>query len=92
MITVPTLLRKLRRGIATTLAVEYVQQAIKTRTGACDRCGACCKIGFRCPAYREESGCSIYNDRPPACRAFPIAPSDLLDVERCSYSFSEPSP
>lgn len=92
MIPVGALIRKIKRGVAVVVAPEYVQQAMKTRQGDCDRCGGCCKIGFRCPAYREESGCSIYNDRPPACRAFPIAPSDLLDVERCSYTFSEATP
>jgi Fe-S-cluster containining protein len=63
-------------------------------TGGCTSCGASCNLLFRCPHWDEESRlCSIYEDRPIACRLFPITPSDLRDRDlaasgtTCGYAF-----
>ena len=63
-------------------------------TGGCTSCGASCNLLFKCPHWDEGSRlCSIYEDRPLACRMFPITPSDLRDRDlaaagtKCGYSF-----
>jgi hypothetical protein len=63
-------------------------------TGGCASCGASCILLFKCPHWDEESRlCSIYEDRPMACRMFPITPADLRDRDLaasgapCGYSF-----
>jgi Fe-S-cluster containining protein len=63
-------------------------------TGGCASCGASCNLLFKCPHWDEASRlCSIYEDRPIACRMFPITPADLRDRDlaasgtKCGYSF-----
>jgi Putative zinc- or iron-chelating domain len=63
-------------------------------TGGCISCGASCNLLFKCPHWDEGSRrCSIYEDRPMACRMFPITPADLRDRDlaasgtKCGYSF-----
>lgn len=62
--------------------------------GGCTSCGASCNLLFTCPHWDEESRlCSIYEDRPMACRMFPITPADLRDRglaaggTKCGYCF-----
>jgi hypothetical protein len=56
--------------------------------GGCNRCGACCKIVFRCPFYYEDqntTACLIYTSpkhAPPPCVVYPIDPIDLAEVQR----------
>jgi hypothetical protein len=58
------------------------------KRGACNRCGLCCKIIFRCPLYAdngETTACTVYTHPkhfPPACVVFPIDPWDLAEVQR----------
>jgi Fe-S-cluster containining protein len=68
-------------------------------TGGCISCGASCNLLFTCPHWDEESRlCSIYEDRPMACRMFPITPADLRDRDlaasgaKCGYSFDRNGP
>ena len=63
-------------------------------TGGCISCGASCNLLLKCPHWDQESRlCSIYDDRPTACRLFPITPSDIRDRDlassntTCGYSF-----
>ena len=63
-------------------------------TGGCTSCGASCNLLFTCPHWDKESRlCSIYEDRPLACRMFPITPADLRDRSlaasgtKCGYCF-----
>lgn len=62
--------------------------------GGCNSCGASCNLLLKCPHWNETSRlCSIYDDRPMACRLFPITPADLRDRDLasrgtlCGYSF-----
>jgi Fe-S-cluster containining protein len=86
---------KVRRAVVGAFLSEGDRAALETaRRGACDRCGACCKILFNCPFLAEdESGkfsCSVYDHRPPSCRLFPMVPADLREVDRCGFTFAEP--
>lgn len=67
-------------------------------TGGCRSCGASCKLLIQCPHWDEKSHlCSIYEDRPPACRLFPITPADIRDrdivlkKEPCGFAFQTPA-
>ena len=62
--------------------------------GECNRCGACCEILYKCPFLKKEPDgtgtCGIYEDRPNACRYFPIDRRDLQEVRgSCSFYFIE---
>ena len=92
-----TILRgKIRR--AAICCVPGLALRLKRRhrvTGGCNSCGASCNLLLKCPHWNETSRlCSIYDDRPMACRLFPITPADLRDRDlasrgtRCGYSFA----
>jgi hypothetical protein len=78
---------KVRRDIA----AWFQPDDASTRRGGCMRCGACCKILYRCPFYAERADgtgfCRIYHLRPRPCQLFPRHPRDLLSVPMCSYWF-----
>ena len=61
------------------------------RFGSCNRCGACCKIVYRCPFLTEENGmygCAIYERRPDQCRRFPVETRDIAELDSgCTYYF-----
>jgi hypothetical protein len=70
-------------------------QTLAARQGDCNRCGACCRILYRCPYLKDtEDGnttCSIYKGRPDQCATFP---HDIRSIEiltemgiSCSYTF-----
>jgi len=85
---------KLRRFLRTNLRKQEVIAALALRRGECNRCGACCEILFKCPFLKKESDgtatCGIYEDRPNACRYFPIDQRDLQEVRgSCSFYFIE---
>jgi Putative zinc- or iron-chelating domain len=85
---------KLRRFLRTNLRREEVVAALALRRGECNRCGACCEILFKCPFLKKQSdgttACGIYEDRPNACRYFPIDRRDLQEVRgSCSFYFIE---
>jgi hypothetical protein len=84
---------KLRRYVQAKLSSQAEQAALLARReGECNRCGACCKILFRCPFLKEDAAgqfeCRIYDKRFAQCRLFPLHPADLREVEGCSYSFA----
>lgn len=93
----PTLLwGKVRRAFLIAFRKKEVERRLSQRHGDCTRCGACCKLLFRCPAYDETDGnpkCLIYNDRPGVCGLFPLDPKDLRDRDltmpgtKCGYWF-----
>jgi uncharacterized protein len=90
---------KLRRFVQSTVLRENVEGLIARRQGECNRCGACCKILFRCPFLATDADgqytCRIYELRFAQCRMFPVHSRDLLDVDECSYTFAddaEPAP
>lgn len=85
-------LRKVRRSYISTFHAEYVRQSIEaTREGDCTRCGACCKLVYRCPFLGEDSTnqpfCRIYGElRPASCKTFPFDRIDS-EVEECGFVF-----
>ena len=87
---------KVRRFFQGKFRMKQVHAMIAQRQGECNRCGACCKILFRCPFLgtdaQGEYTCRIYEKRFTQCRLYPINRKDLLEVEECSYTFAEPDP
>ena len=87
------LIGKIRRQRLLEREPEYVARMLSLRMGECNRCGggACCKMVLVCPWYSDIAGCTIHENRPNVCRAFPIDQDDLDDVRAagasCSYWF-----
>jgi hypothetical protein len=89
-------LGKIRRVYYWTVRKEYILRSHARRRGECVRCGACCKLMFRCP-WLDESGalpvCVRHETRPMNCRVYPIDEADLADRDvimpdkKCGYSF-----
>ncbi len=84
---------KLRRFVQAKLTVQDTGALLSRRQGECNRCGACCKILFRCPFLGTDAEgqytCRIYEQRFAQCRLFPLHPQDLREVADCSYTFAE---
>lgn len=87
---------KLRRFYIGRFRREYVAEQIAARKGSCHRCGACCKLLFRCPFLLEDEGqftCRIHGNKPENCHIFPINKKDLTDRntvspgQRCGFYF-----
>ena len=83
---------KVRRFIQAKLIKQDNEALLAKRQGECNRCGACCKILFRCPFLgtddKGEYTCTIYEKRFAQCRLFPLHARDLLELEeQCSYTF-----
>ena len=92
---------KVRRFFRASLYTQKNDEFLALRQGECTRCGACCKILFRCPFLIENPdnppgeiySCGIYDKRFSQCRIYPLAPRDLLEVEEpCGYTFITPEP
>ncbi len=84
---------KLRRYLQANLIAQDHEALARRRQGECSRCGACCKIVFRCPFLgTDEHGeytCRIYEKRFAQCRLFPLHARDLLEVPECSFTFPD---
>ena len=85
---------KIRRFLLIRLKKNYVDEQLTKRQGECNHCGNCCEILFKCPFLirldDETSQCSIYDDRPNQCDAFPIDEKCLSDVDfDCTYTFGD---
>ncbi len=83
---------KVRRFVQTAVLREDADALLAKRRGECNRCGACCKILFRCPFLGTDADgeytCRIYANRFSQCRLFPLHAADLRELkEECSYSF-----
>jgi uncharacterized cysteine cluster protein YcgN (CxxCxxCC family) len=93
---IPLMTRQARGKIRRFLQVQFRKQQVDAfvaqRQGACNRCGACCKILFRCPFLTEDAEgnakCRIYAYRFEQCRYYPIQPRDMQEVQSCSYTFA----
>ena len=94
-------LASLRRLLMSFLAPESYRKRMKARLeGACNQCGHCCKINFKCPFFAERpdgtGSCTIYLTKhaPKVCVVFPLDPWDLEEIQRsiapnkCSFSFA----
>ncbi len=66
----------------------YVRVSLAQRSGACRRCGTCCRLVWRCRYYHEDDGlpaCRLYAGyRPPNCSNFPLDTRDLADRDLVS--------
>ena len=88
---------KVRRYFLLRFRKAYVAQQEKNRQGECNQCGNCCELLFKCPfLIKNDTGdtlCSIYENRPKQCAAFPIDTRCLSEVDfDCTYTFgTEPS-
>ena len=88
---------KARRFVQASVLREDPAPLLEKRRGDCNRCGACCKILFRCPFLGTDAEgqytCRIYDKRFAQCRLYPLHAADLRELEgQCSYSFeAEPS-
>jgi Fe-S-cluster containining protein len=88
---------KVRRFVQAKVLREDTAELLAKRHGECNRCGACCKILFRCPFLDTDATgeytCRIYEKRFAQCRLFPLHAQDLRELDgQCSYTFvSEPS-
>jgi len=91
---------KLRRLLLISLRKGRVVESLERRRGECARCGACCKLFFRCPSFDDSDGsprCLTYEDRPGACGLFPLDELDLRDRDiiqphlPCGYHFLDRS-
>jgi len=89
---------KIRRAFLIAFRKGRVEEKLDRRRGACSRCGACCKIMFKCPAYDDSDGnpkCLIYNDRPGVCSLFPLDEKDLRERDfvmpgtKCGFYFED---
>ena len=88
---------KIRRFLLIHFRKPYVVQETGRRQGECNQCGNCCQILFRCPfLVKQEDGtslCSIYENRPNQCDAFPINEKCMAEVDfDCSYTFTAVQP
>jgi hypothetical protein len=88
---------KVRRFIQAKIVRQDTAPLLARREGECNRCGACCKILFRCPFLGTDAEgqytCRIYETRFEQCRLFPLHPADLREVAECSYTFlPKPAP
>jgi Fe-S-cluster containining protein len=84
---------KTRRFVQSTLVKQDTDALLAQRRGECNRCGACCKILFRCPFLGTDAGgqytCRIYEKRFAQCRLFPLHAQDLRELEeQCSFTFT----
>lgn len=83
---------KIRRFVQAKLVRQDTDQLLSRRQGDCNRCGACCKLLFKCPFLGTDADgqytCKIYDKRFATCRLFPL-PADLREVPECSYTFTE---
>jgi Fe-S-cluster containining protein len=89
---------KFRRFVRANIYTQENETLLSRREGECTRCGACCKILFKCPFLIEEPSaeagaavnykCGIYGDHFNQCRIYPLVPQDLEEVEEpCGYTF-----
>ena len=83
---------KVRRFVQTSVLREDADSLLSRRRGECNRCGACCRILFRCPFLTTDADgqytCRIYAMRFSQCRLFPLHAADLRELrEECSYTF-----
>ena len=79
---------KVRRFFLVHFAPGYVQRQLARRRGACQRCGVCCELWFRCPHLLGTNQCGVYERRYLQCRLFPIDERDLAETQgRCGFRF-----
>lgn len=89
---------KIRRWWFINFRRKYVEDVLLPKRGnGCQMTGACCELGFGCPAFDAKRRlCKIHPYKPLVCKLFPLTEEDIVDrnlvypTKRCGYSFSEP--
>ena len=86
---------KMRRFVQSTVLRQDTEPLLAKRRGECNRCGACCKILFRCPFLGTDAEgqytCRIYEYRFAQCRLYPLHAADLRELEGSAATPSRPS-
>lgn len=89
---------KVRRFMWPIVSPKTFKESLAKREGHCTRCGACCKLLYRCPFLEEKDGmyaCSIQGKKPGNCIRFPIDARDLAERDmvmpevKCGYTFPD---
>lgn len=74
---------KIRRFYMHMFNRDYVRTHTVMRSGACNRCGECCKLLFKCKyLVTNDEGhteCTRHNTRPGNCIIFPVDERDIRD-------------
>ena len=85
---------KIRRFFRASIYTAKNDELLSLRSGECTRCGACCKILFRCPFLIEagtEFRCRIYGRHFTACKLFPLEAADVAELDgECTFYFVKP--
>ena len=80
---------KVRRFFMIRFMPTRVSRQMSRRRGQCVRCGACCKLLFKCP-FLKGNHCIKYAKRAKQCALFPMSPKDLKFLEHtCGFYFEE---
>ncbi|MDR0867476.1 MAG: hypothetical protein LBP75_03245 [Planctomycetota bacterium] len=76
---------------------HYLPRQLARRQGECRRCGACCRLLFKCPFLQIQADgathCRIHRRKPGNCQIFPINEKDLRDRDlyapesKCGFYF-----
>lgn len=90
---------KIRRWWLVYFRRDYVETVLlPRRKEGCQRTGACCEMGFGCPAFDAERRiCQIHPHKPLVCKLYPLTEEDLKERDliypgkKCGYSFSDDS-
>jgi len=74
---------KVRRFVLHKIRPSKVKEKLAHRSGECSRCGACCRLLFKCPFLGFDADglatCKIYHKRPANCRIFPMDTHDIRE-------------
>ncbi len=77
-----------RRLLLSVFRPGYVSKSLSRRRGSCRRCGACCRLVWRCRFFHHNHGlpaCKLYGRfRFPNCIHFPIDHRDIADRDLLS--------
>ena len=87
---------KLRRYVQANLIKQDHEALLARRQGECNRCGACCKILFRCPFLGTDAEgqytCSVYEKRFAQCRLYPLHAAEMHPLPPGGRSPRGPDP
>ena len=86
---------KIRRFWLAYFRRRYVEEVLlPRRKSTCRHVGACCELGFGCPAFDAQNRlCKIHPHKPLNCKLFPITEADIRErnllypQKSCGYSF-----
>ncbi len=90
---------KIRRFFIGHFGKKRIKESLECRENECARCGACCKLLFKCLFLTVDDqgyySCSIHKSRPVNCRIYPVDMRDIRERNmiapdtKCGYSFKK---